>query len=237
VVNWSQGKTDRRLSNAGAVLPEMESTKQLVRLVSEVYKPGMRVLDVGCNTGHYLRGLRRISEKLDYTGVDAYPFYIDQAKEVYATDQYAHFEVKDIHESLFPETPFDIVYCCNVILHLPDFRGPVTNLLNSTRSVCFIRTLLGDYTSVVQRAMNQVYDDRGQPLDFVYQNTWEQGYFTEFIRGLGWNVELIDDEFDPAILQREYESLKKGQGTRVANDKQVDGNIVFNWVWAKITRP
>ena len=28
-------------------LPEMECTKQLVELISKIYKPGMRVLDVG----------------------------------------------------------------------------------------------------------------------------------------------------------------------------------------------
>ena len=49
-----------------------ESTKQLVQLVSQIYKPGMSVLDVGCNVGHYLLGLRKKFPTLDYTGVDAY---------------------------------------------------------------------------------------------------------------------------------------------------------------------
>ena len=34
-------------------LPEMECTKQLVYLISEVYEPGMKILDVGCASGHY----------------------------------------------------------------------------------------------------------------------------------------------------------------------------------------
>ena len=40
-------------------LSEMESTKQLVELISDVYESGMNVLDVGCNVGHYLVGIRK----------------------------------------------------------------------------------------------------------------------------------------------------------------------------------
>jgi SAM-dependent methyltransferase len=223
------------VQRARGELPEMESTKQLVRLVSEVYEPGMRVLDVGCNAGHYLRGLRRISPELDYTGVDAYAVYIDQAKEIFADDKHAHFEVKDIHKPIFPDTPFDIVYCCNVIIHLPDFRLPTRNLLESTKKVCFIRLPLGDHTTIVRRAMTQVFSDTGEPLDFVYQNTWQREYFTEFVQGLGWNVELIADEFNPSVLANEYQNLKKGWGTNVIDGKQVEGNIILNWTWAKMT--
>ena len=61
-------------------LPEMESTKQLVNLISEVYRPKMKVLDVGCNVGHYLSGIRKKFFDLDYTGVDAYDFYIKTAQ-------------------------------------------------------------------------------------------------------------------------------------------------------------
>jgi len=217
------------------LLPEMECTKQLVRLVSEVYRTGIRVLDVGCNVGHYLRGLRRLDATLDYTGVDAYEHYIEQARGIFADDPYAHFDVRDVFEPLFPDNPFDIVFCCNVILHLPDFRLPVRNLLASTKEVCFIRTLLGDHTTIVKRAVAQDFDDEGNPLDFIYQNTWHSDYFVGFIRQLGWNVELISDEFDSSVLQREYKTVKRGKGTHIVDGRQADGNIIFNWIWAKIT--
>lgn len=224
------------IDRAKGVLPEMESTKQLVTLVRKVYQPGMRVLDVGCNTGHYLRGLRRIDPKLDYTGVDAYAVYIDQAKMVFADDKNVKFEVKDIFEPLFPEQPFSIVFCCNVLLHLPDFRTPVRNLLDSTKNVCFIRALFGEYTTIVKRAMTPVFDNDGDPCDFVYQNTLQQEYFAKFVQALGWNIEWIADNFDPNVLASEFNTIKKGRGTRIVDGKQVDGNIIFNWMWAKLTR-
>ncbi len=220
---------------ARGVLPEMESTKQLVKLVSGMYKPGMTVLDVGCNAGHYLRGLHRLDPTLAYTGIDAYPSYIEQALEIFADDPNAQFAVKSILDPLYPNDPRDISYCCNVLLHLPDFRVPVRNILASTTQVCFIRSLFGEYTTIVRRARDHELDKHGDPVRFIFQNTWEESLFTTFVESLGWKVEFIEDEFDPKVLESEYGELKKGRGTRIVGAKQVDGNIVFNWVWAKIT--
>lgn len=218
-------------------LPEMESTKQLVKIISEVYKPGMQILDVGCNTGHYLKGIRKIDDKLDYTGVDAYEHYINKAKEIFLNDKFAKFHTRDILEPLFPSQKFDIVYCCNVILHLPDFRIAMKNLLDVTKNVCIIRTLLGDNTTKVKFAYTQDYNDEGEPLDFCYFNTWKQEFFIDYIKKMGWNVEIIEDQFNPTILKDEFEKVKKNSGTNVINEKQVDGNIIFNWVWLIITKP
>ena len=225
------------VDRARGKLPEMESTKQLVRLVSEIYKPGMTVLDVGCNAGHYLRGLRRIDLQLSYSGVDACATYIDQAKEIFVDDPYTRFEVRDVFNPLFPDDPFDIVFCCNVLQHLPDFRPPVRNMLDSTKKTCIVRMLLGEYTTIVCRAVGQELDDEGMPVNFIYQNTWEKALFVKFVENLGWKVEFVEDEFDPAGLQKEYVSVKKKYGTQVVSGKQVDGNIILNWVWAKIMRP
>lgn len=219
-------------------LSVMESTKQLVKLISSIYEPGMRVLDVGCNVGHYLTGLRKKFPNLDYTGVDAYDSYIKKAKQAFENDPYAKFEVKDIFEPLYPDEPIDIVFCCNVFQHLPDFRIPVTNLLNSTKKVCFIRTFLGDKTTIVKSSVTDDYDDEGNPLDFWYLNTWSKDYFIDFIGKLGWRVELIDDEFNSDAIQKEFESTKINEydkGTRIIGNMQVVENIICHWKWLKIT--
>ncbi|MBC8273359.1 MAG: methyltransferase domain-containing protein [Chloroflexi bacterium] len=218
-------------------LPEMECTKQLVALVREVYQPGMRVLDVGCNVGHYLRGLRRLDPKLCYVGVDAYPYYIEKAKAIFGEDERTAFLEKDIMEALFPDDPFDIVFCCNVILHLPYFEVPIRNLVESTKRVCFVRTLLGENTTIVKLVRNHVFDAKGEPLDFSYQNTYKLELVADYItRDLGCGVEVIEDEFDPKVIADEFGQVKKGSGTRVVDGKQVDGNIIFGWKFLKITK-
>lgn len=245
VENWQLWKTKPDLESKYNIerlrgnLSEMESTKQLINLISECYEPSMKILDVGCNVGHYLLGLRKKFPSLNYTGVDAYDSYINEAKNAFSTDPNATFEVKDIFQPLFPENKFDIVYCCNVLLHLPDFRIPVTNLLNSTKKICFIRTLLSDHTTIVQAPISDNFDDSGNPNEFWYLNTWSEKYFLNFINNLGWKTEIIKDEFNPSNIQQEYDSSKDNdidKGTKILGDKQIVDNIIFNWVWVKITK-
>ena len=218
-------------------LPEMESTKQLVELVSQVYRPGMRVLDVGCNVGHYLRGLRKLDPDICYVGVDAYPYYIEKAKAILGEDERTSFLVKDILQPLFPDSPFDIVFCCNVILHLPYFEVPVRNLVESTKHVCFIRTLLGENTTIVKLIRNHVFDAKGEPLDYSYQNTYKLDQVVDYAtKDLGCRVEVIEDQFNPRVITNEFTRVKKGSGTRIVDGKQVDGNIIFEWKFLKIIR-
>ncbi|MCK4822948.1 class I SAM-dependent methyltransferase, partial [bacterium] len=122
--NWRIWETDPSvesslLRRATGELPEMESTKQLVELVKEVYEPGMKILDVGCGPGHYYRGLRQIDESIKYTGLDATKPYIDFAKNAFSGTN-AKFIVGDIFNIPDEIGEFEIVVCCNVILHLPD---------------------------------------------------------------------------------------------------------------------
>jgi len=225
---------DRALGN----LPVMESTKQLVKLVSQVYQPNMKILDVGCNVGHYLRSLRSKFPDLDYTGVDAYEHYIEKARIIFKDDKYAYFEKKDIFKPLYQKNPFDIVFCCNVLFHFPDFRIPVKNLLASTKKVCFIRLMLSEFTSIVKLVYEDKYDEEGNPLDYRYYNTWNKEYFIDYVKSLDWHVQLIPDEFDPTVIQKEFETIKTKKfdmGTKIIDGKQVIENIVANYMWAKIT--
>ncbi len=223
-------------ARAAGELGEMQCTQQLVTLISEVYQPGMRILDVGCNVGHYLRGIRRLDPTVQYKGVDAYEYYVKQAREFYVGDANASFEVKDVMQPLFTSEPYDIVYCCNVILHLPFFKTPVRNLIESTKKYCFIRTLLGPITTIVKRVDGNQFDESGEPGDYIYENTYNTEFFLEYVRSLGCDVEVIDDEYNPEVLSAEYGSLKKGRGTRIVDGCQVDGNIMFDWKFLKITK-
>lgn len=242
---WQQWNVDPipesryNIKRINGELPEMESTKRLVSLISEIYTPNMKVLDVGCNVGHYLSGIRKKFPNLDYTGVDAYEYYIDTASKHFINDLNSKFVVKNIFEPLFPNSKFDIVYCCNVLLHLPDFRKPIKNLLDSTEHYCFVRTLLGEHTNIVKSPTSEDYDDDGNPLNFWYFNTWKEDYFVNFIEKLGWKVELIKDEFNPISIQNEFETVKinkSDKSTRILNNIQVIENILCNWQWVKISQ-
>ena len=91
-------------------LEEMESTKQLVEIISEIYEPGMKILDVGCAAGHYYNGLKRIDENIQYYGVDSTVPYINFAKEHFKDNPNTTFAIEDIFN--LPDSfksKFDIV--------------------------------------------------------------------------------------------------------------------------------
>lgn len=217
-------------------LPQMESTKQLVRILRPLYKPGMRVMDVGCNTGHYLRGILELDENVRYTGVDAYAHYINQAKKIYRDFPNVQFHVKDVFKPLFPKNPADITYCCNVILHLPEFRAPLKNILASTTKVSIVRTLISDRATIVKAVEGDEFESNGEPKRFVYQNTYTPGMVRNFAKTLGWNAEFIEDEYNPKVLASEFGKLKANTGTNILGGRQVDANIIFNWKFIRLTR-
>jgi SAM-dependent methyltransferase len=239
--NWKpwvkESSYDKLMADrATGKLPEMESAKQLVRIIKNEYQPKMKILDVGCNVGHYLTSIRKFNTDLSYVGVDFSERYIQKARKIFQKDRFARFEVKDVFQPIFPENPFDIVFSCNVLLHLPDFRKPIENILDSTKNICIIRTLLGERTTIVKNIDKNEFDDKGNPTEYIFQNTWDSDYFTGYIKKMGFNVELISDEYNPESIQRDYDKEHTGQGTEILSGKQIDSNIIFNWKWIKATR-
>jgi trans-aconitate methyltransferase len=73
-------------------------------------KPGERILDLGCGTGHLTEQITAAGAKV--VGVDRSPDMIQQAKEKYPA---LPFEVMDAREIVFAE-PFDAVFS-NATLH------------------------------------------------------------------------------------------------------------------------
>ena len=113
---------ERTIDRLKKKLPIMECSKQLVSIVSKFYKPNMKILDFGCAAGHYYYALKKLNRHVNYTGLDATKFYIDYAKDFFKKENNTHFD----RQSLFNlnkkyNKKFDIVYCCNVLLHLPFF--------------------------------------------------------------------------------------------------------------------
>ena len=123
-----------------------------------------------------------------------------------------------------------------ISLHLPDFRPPLRNLLASTKRVCFIRTLLDVRSTLSQRLQSHDFAEEEPPTDYYHMNTWATDFFVGFAAKLGWRTEIIRDEFDTSILEKEYDSVKKGDGTRIVGGVQADGAVLYNWTWTKMTR-
>jgi len=102
------------------------SRKRLDALIDR-YLPnqgnGLRVLDVGCGTGHYMSRLR--SRGFDVAGVDGSEEMLLHARR---NNPESRLECADVDRIPFGDAEFDYVLCIEVLRYLPDISGAITQL-------------------------------------------------------------------------------------------------------------
>lgn len=231
-------------------LEEMESAKSLSRILKELYRPGMKVLDAGCGAGHYLRSLRaRVDRDIDYTGADATEYYIEKAKEAFPES--AAFKVSDITDLSFDSSTFDIVMSNNVLLHLPPPpRKAISELIRVSRKHVVIRTVFGERNYIIKECRNpdevygesgknrlserQLIKDDGQPVSFNYFNLYTENYLRDIVSELapGIEIKIIPDSFGS------FDNREVGghTATKVEGDRQISGNLILDWRFIVLTK-
>jgi ubiquinone/menaquinone biosynthesis C-methylase UbiE len=76
---------------------------------------GLRLLDVGCGTGHHLAGLR--ARGFDASGVDGSQEMLARARQM---NPGVDLRTSDVDALPFPDASFDYVVCIEVLRYLPD---------------------------------------------------------------------------------------------------------------------
>lgn len=223
---------ERTYLRATGKLPEMECAKQLREIIEKIEKDES-VLDVGCAAGHYLRSIRQLSSECKYIGIDATKKYIDYSIKIHQSDLNAKFINCDLYDL---ELKADIVFCCNVLLHLPDLKKALIKLLKCFDKKLVIRTLLSEKTHLSQYLYSDEFDSNGNPTDFLFQNTYSYEYIKDIVNSFDStiNLEFIRDKFDTRVIQKEGDDWRNKQGfatTSISNDLQIAGDKVFRWCW------
>ena len=131
---WQKNSSiERSIKRIKKQLPEMEASKQLVKIVKKKYKKGDKVLDFGCAAGHFYLSLKRIDNKINYYGFDSTKDYINYAKRYFKKEKNTKFEVQSLFSmSKKYYNKFDIVFCSNVLHHIPSIDLPLKNLIKAT---------------------------------------------------------------------------------------------------------
>ena len=231
-------------------LEEMESSKALCQVMGRHYQQGMKVADIGCGGGHYLRSLRqRLDRHIDYTGIDATEYYIQCARKAFP-DIAAQFKVGDIFSIPAGDKEFDIVVNNNVILHLPP--PPVkafAELLRIARKHVVIRTVFGERNYIIKevRQTEEGCENIDAPEEdiitadaelkyFNFYNIYTERYLTGIIRKLAPEVriEIIKDNMWQPFDNR---GLAKATGTHIVDNMQVSGNLLLDWRFIVLTLP
>lgn len=227
--NWeygleSQDHLSAMLKRATGGAPVMEQTKQLVELVREIYRPGMRVLDVCCGAGHFYPALESVDKNMIYHGCDLSAKCVAAAREVFKEKANVGFFEGDIFNLPFLDGSYDIVFCYTTLQHFPGYREAVRELLRVTAKYLFIRLLLSDHTYIIKRFKSGLLDEKGQPA-FVYYNIWDEGEFVNYLENdLGCReVKVYDDRFNVEIPKA------NSWDTYTLAGMQISGNIILTW--------
>lgn len=106
-----------------------------------------RLLDVGCGPGSVTRGLASIVEPGEVVGIDASPTVIDIAtRESVAADvKNVAFSVADVYALPFEEGEFDVAYAHQVLQHLVDPVGALSEMQRVVRSGGVVAVRDADY--------------------------------------------------------------------------------------------
>ncbi len=231
--------------------PEMESSKATAKELRGLLVPKANVLDVGCGAGHYLRSLRReYPFPFSYDGADVTPQYIRLAKKAYADDPLARFRVAAVEKLPYAAKAFDIVLCCNVLLHLPAIVKPLQELWRVTRRTLLIRTLIGGSTFRIKQVHEEatmkgmsdpLFDKRGEPKKFHYYNIYSERYIRWLVGTLPGVAKIAlheDRDFDPKAMgtSRWPDEKKPADLTEIWNGWQVNNYVLQPWCFLRVTR-
>jgi SAM-dependent methyltransferase len=234
---------DLFFARATGELPEMESSKAAARRIAALAHPGDSLLDVGCGGGHYYRSLKAyVPVSLRYTGLDSTLYYIDRAREAFASETSVRFVLGDVFAIDFPDRAFDLVMCNNVLPHLPSIARPLGELCRVARRRLLIRTLIAAKSYVVQDVFpgdeGVDFDENGTPLGFHYLNIYGEPYVRRLLGTIGRDVSVRiepDRDFAAASLRDTAHALPAAwDATEVARDTQFSGPIMLPWHWITV---
>lgn len=222
-------------------LGEMESAKAICKIINPLYKQGIKVLDVGCGVGHYLRSFKaRVDEKMDYTGVDGTEYFVKLAKKAFGKKY--KFLKGDIFDLQFKKNEFDMVICSNVILHLPPPPAKaISELIRVAKKYVVIRTVFGERNYIIKEVRNpaeknknarknklNLFDKEGQPLSYNFFNMYTEEYLRDAISRIDKNIKIkIVSDNDWKLFDNRAEGGETA--TRIIGGKQVSGNLILNW--------
>ncbi len=159
------------------------------------------VLEVGCSVGMFPRTFHDMYENMEYTGMDISPKCIEICKSNIESEflcgDFIKFE---------PEKKFDLVYSFDVIDHVYDVDGFISNIIDTTKKYAYVNAYRGFYPNL-KNHKTEFRDNEG-----IYMNdiSIEQIKNTLFKKG------LTEDEF----------CLR----TQIKRDKILyDGDLARSW--------
>ena len=170
-------------------------------------KPGERILDLGCGTGHLTNKIKGLGAVV--TGIDASGNMIAKAKESFPEINFTVADAADFHF----DKPFDAVFS-NAVLHwIKDQDGMMDSVYKSLKpSGRFVAEMGGHGNNAhVMAALRLVLGKHGY-TDLSNKNTWyfpSLGGYTTKLENAGFRVTFAIHFDRPTLLKDGREGVAK----------------------------
>lgn len=205
----------------------------LERVVGREREEQVSVLDIACGGGANMYHLAPSLPNSSWTGIDLVPKYFELAEGRLDPSRFRLLE-GDMFQlvDLFGAKSFDISFCVQTILDLPDYEKAVSETLDVTTRWVFLTALFND-SNLDYITHLEVTDRTDLKEDDVsaYYNVYSLPRFKEFCLRSG-AAEILDEEFSididlepPADGSLGTYTIRKEDGTRL----QVSGPLVMPW--------
>jgi SAM-dependent methyltransferase len=219
--------------------PEMQSARQLSRLVASASRPDDNILDAGCGSGHYLNSLRRvIRHPFSYLGLDITPQHITAARQVFREQPNVQFLQGDVRTLPFPDSYFGITVCANTIPHIPQAARALRELVRVTSRTLLVRMLIGNEVVITKKALSDEMDAAGEPMEFSYVNIYTEQFVRSALGNSGASISFLDDEFDPEEMDLHFRRHVPDAGiqraTRIIDGFQAKNYLLLPWKVLKV---
>lgn len=130
----------------------------LRRTLNEMYKQGYILLDVGCGVGFDYPAINNMGYL--YNGIDVTREMIERAQEKYPQ---VPFHTMDAYNIEYDNDYFDVVFCHDVIIHVPEPKGIIEELVRVAK-----RHVILKVSYITDKETYKTQDDAG--LYNVYYN-------------------------------------------------------------------
>lgn len=99
--------------------------------------------DVGCNVGHFYRGLSQIDYPVSYCGYDLSQTYLSIARDFFPGVDFVELDISTDVPRLA-----DITVISATLEHIGDHEKAIQNIFTTTRFAVLLRTFIGDESVV-----------------------------------------------------------------------------------------
>jgi SAM-dependent methyltransferase len=187
---YSKPYPESCIARASGEVPEMDSVRQAREILAPVVSPGMRLLDVGCGSGHAWLGLKPL--EVEYWGIDSYARGIHIGRAILPDSGLPPERLRvSALEDLPRSETYDVVLSLNTLLYQPRFELPLEVMARAARRYLVMRSSFGDATSV--RYLPDVLLEPGYEGTRAYFSIFGREEVRRFLEAEGFEVSWVDD--------------------------------------------